>query len=50
MMILSLGLILVPVIPGAPLDTTLGTDLRDLWRDYYRDHPLTDATPKAQTD
>jgi hypothetical protein len=40
MMLLSLGLILVPVIPGLRSLPRLIPVHRLIWRDYYRDHPL----------
>jgi hypothetical protein len=49
MMILSLGLILVPVIPGLRSIPRWVPIYKIIWRDYYRDHPLTDAAPEAQT-
>lgn len=40
MMILSLGLILVPFIPGLRSIPRYVPIHRAVWRDYYRDHPL----------
>jgi hypothetical protein len=40
MMLLSLGLILVPVIPGLRSIPRYVPVYRLIWRDYYRDHPL----------
>ncbi len=41
MMILSLGLILVPIIPGLRSIPRFVPVYRLIWRDYYRDHPRT---------
>ena len=40
MMVLSLGLILVPFIPGLRSVPRLVPIYRLIWRNYYRDHPL----------
>ncbi|HET6965409.1 MAG TPA: hypothetical protein VFH58_11605 [Acidimicrobiales bacterium] len=40
MMVLSLGLILVPFIPGLRSIPRYVPVHRAIWRDYYRDHPL----------
>lgn len=40
MMILSLGLILLPLIPGLRSIPRRLPVYRLIWRDYYRDHPL----------
>jgi hypothetical protein len=47
MMILSLGLILVPIIPGVRSVPRWIPIYKIIWRDYYRDHPLTDMAPHA---
>ncbi len=41
MMILSLGLILVPIIPGVRSVPRWIPIYKIIWRDYYRDHPIT---------
>ena len=46
MMLLSLGLILVPVIPGLRSLPRLIPVHRVIWRDYYRDHPLPKRTSR----
>ena len=43
MMLLSLGLILVPIIPGVRSIPRWIPIYRIIWRDYYRDHPLTNT-------
>ena len=43
MMILSLGLILVPIIPGVRSIPRWMPIHKIVWRDYYRDHPLTNT-------
>ncbi|HET6874980.1 MAG TPA: hypothetical protein VFH70_09390 [Acidimicrobiales bacterium] len=45
-MLLSLGLILVPVIPGLRSLPRLIPVHRVIWRDYYRDHPLPKRTSR----
>ena len=46
MMILSLGLILVPIIPGVRSIPRWIPIYKIIWRDYYRDHPLTKTAPE----
>lgn len=48
MMLLSLGLILVPFIPGLRSIPRLVPVHRVIWRDYYRDHPLPSRRPRRR--
>ncbi len=45
MMILSLALILVPIIPGLRSIPRRIPIYRLIWRDYYRDHPISRQRP-----
>ncbi len=45
MMILSLGLILLPLIPGLRSIPRYVPVYRLIWRDYYRDHPISAKKP-----
>ena len=47
MMLLSLGLILVPFIPGVRSVPRLVPVYRLIWRDYYRAHPLGPPRPAS---
>jgi hypothetical protein len=48
LMILSLGLILVPIIPGVRSIPRWIPSYKIIWRDYYRHHPLSNTAPEAQ--